>query len=102
MSKKKDNGNGKGNLGTRLNLDSRVLRAENPPKNLVPRITHSLGWIRVKKIRGRIYYYWVKTEYRRNLSPLQVIVMYIGTVLPPGVKLGPVDEKIAKKLMEGK
>ncbi len=87
-------------LGNRLHLDDLTGRAEKPPHNLVPRKKRSLGTIRTKKIHGRIYYSWVRTEYRgAGLSPRQVIVKYIGTQLPPGVRLGPVDIKTAKKLL---
>ena len=87
-------------LGTRLNLDDLVGRAAKPPRNLVPNKKHSLGSIRHKKIKGRFYYYWVRTEYRAGLPPRQEVIKYLGTVLPPGAKLGPVDEKMGKKLIK--
>ena len=74
-------------LGTSLNLDDLVGRAEKPPKNLVPR--KSPGFIRMKVIRGRVYYYHVRTVYTPN-GPRQKIVKYYGTTLPRGLRIGPV------------
>jgi len=87
-------------LPTTLNTDDLRARAEKPPKYLVGRKNKSLGYIRYRKRYGRITYEWVRTDYRAGLPPLQVIVKYIGRVLPPGVRLGKVDEKTAKKLSE--
>jgi len=86
-------------LGTTLHLDDLAARADKPAQNLVPRKNHSLGTIRFKKSHGRIYYYWVRTVYRAGLSPSQEIIKYLGQRLPPGVKLGLVNAKTAKKLL---
>lgn len=76
------------NLGTSLNLDDLVGRAEKPPKNLVPK--HSPGFIRLKVINGRVYYYHVRTIYTPN-GPRQKVIRYYGTSLPKGLRLGPVS-----------
>ena len=98
MTQEKDKKEDPLKLGTTLNLDDLRARAEKPPKNLVPRKNKSLGYIIFKKNHGRIYYYWVRTEYRANLPPRQEIIMYIGRMLPPGVRLGKVDAPTANKL----
>lgn len=85
-------------LGTRLNTDDLIGRAAKPPNNLVPRNNKSLGFIRYKEIRGRIYYYWCRTEYQANKPPRQKTIAYLGQVLPTGVRLGTVDERMAKKI----
>lgn len=86
-------------LGTTLHLDDLTGRADKPAQNLVPRKNHSLGFVRFKKGHGRIYYYWVRTEYRAGLPPQQEIIKYLGQRLPHGVNLGPVNVKTAQKLL---
>lgn len=84
------------NLPTRLHMDDLIGRADNPPKNLVPRKKQSLGYIRAKNERGRFYYYWVRSVYRgKDLTPSQETIMYIGNTLPHGVRIGKVDKKMA-------
>lgn len=97
------NGNGtnkKGGrkIGTRLELGSPDVLAMKPPQNLVPKeISTGLGFIRYKKNAGRIYYQHVKTVWTSE-GPRQKVIQHLGTQLPPGVRLGPVDEKTARKL----
>lgn len=85
-------------LGTTLHLDDLSARADKPAQNLVPRKKRSHGSVRFKKSHGRIYYYWVRTVYRTGLPPSQEIIKYLGRSLPQGVRLGPVDKKMAKIL----
>lgn len=86
---------------TILSLDDLSARAEKPAANLVPRKNKSLGFIRIKKQHGRIYYLWVRTVYRgQGLSPKQELILHIGQQLPHGVKLGQVDQATADKLQK--
>jgi hypothetical protein len=86
---------------TTLNLDDLAGRAEKPANNLVVRKNRSHGFIRQRKRNGRITFEWVRNEYRGSgLPPRQVLIKYIGPLLPPGVRLGRVDEKTAEKLSQ--
>ena len=89
-------------LVTRLELQTPALMAEKPPKNLVTKRKHGAGYIRFMKKSGHIYFYLCHSEYRHGKTPRQVIDKYLGQSLPRGVRLGPVDEKTRKRLLEGK
>lgn len=90
-------------MPTTLNTDDLTGRAEKPASNLVDRKNKSLGYIIARRRRGRITYEWRRAEYRgAGLSPRSILLKFIGNHLPPGIRLGRVDEKTAKKLMEGR
>ena len=86
------------NLGT---LDPAAMTNGTPAtggkssKNVVPRP----GYIRYREVNGYVYYSWVRTEYTRD-GPKQVVIKNFGKFTPPCLRLGPVDPKHIKKLMD--
>lgn len=77
------------NLGTISDSDSPAIDTGKRGKNIVPK--HRPGFIRRKTINGRDYYYHVKTIWTPD-GPRQKTVAYLGTTLPKGLRLGPVNE----------
>ena len=87
------------NLGT-LDLEAMTKRGSvsggKSGKNVLPTRP---GFIRYREVNGYIYYSWVRTEYTTK-GPKQVVVKNFGKFTPPCLRLGPVDLKHIKKLME--
>ena len=77
-------------LGTDMSLGGSGFSAA--PKPVRKSANKSDGFIRQKIIKGRPYYYHVRTV-RVNGKPRQKVVKYLGTTLPKGLHLGPVERK---------